>query len=249
MLPDYPNKRNPRAFWFSRNDQELAIGRLIRHKRAEARPVTWSTAKRTFSSWVVYFVAVLYVVFELPKRLRLTLFADMPVRKWILKGQDYSLCLCLEINWVWIVPSIANPLLLHETGIVLATYGYNYFGLFLKSLTSSDGTKRWTTEQVNLIPIGGGAINMVFVWVWAILSDLLQTRWTLILAQGELPETFCSIVCLPIAGVIGLIPCIIMSIWTSHPAAVPISAAYASYFINYLCLGTAPLIMAWIADL
>lgn len=70
-------------------------------------------------------------------------------------------------------------------GIVLATYGYNYFGLFLKSLTNEDGSKRWTTEQVNLIPIGGGAINMTFVWVWAILSDLLQTRWTLILAQGQ----------------------------------------------------------------
>lgn len=59
MLPDYPNKRNPRAFWFSRNDQELAIGRLIRHKRAEARPVTLASAKRTFSSWVVYFMAIL----------------------------------------------------------------------------------------------------------------------------------------------------------------------------------------------
>lgn len=69
-------------------------------------------------------------------------------------------------------------------GIVLATYGYNYFGLFLKSMKRPDGSKRWTTEQVNLIPIGGGAINMSFVWIWAILSDLLQTRWTLIITQG-----------------------------------------------------------------
>jgi MFS family permease len=49
MLPDYPNKRNPRAFWFSRNDQELAIARLIRHKRAEAKPITRESMKRTFS--------------------------------------------------------------------------------------------------------------------------------------------------------------------------------------------------------
>jgi hypothetical protein len=70
-------------------------------------------------------------------------------------------------------------------GIVLATYGYNYFGLFLKWVTNPDGSKRWTTEQVNLIPIGGGAINMTFVWIWAILSDVLQTRWTLIMAQGQ----------------------------------------------------------------
>jgi len=45
---------------------------------------------------------------------------------------------------------------------VLAPYGYNYFNLFLKSLTNPDGTPRWTTEQVNAIPIAGGAINVVF---------------------------------------------------------------------------------------
>jgi MFS family permease len=40
-----------------------------------------------------------------------------------------------------------------------------------------------------------------------------------------------------------------MSIWTSHPDAVPLSGAYASYFISYICLGTAPLIFAWLSDL
>jgi len=85
---------------------------------------------------------------------------------------------------------------------VLAPYGYNYFNLFLKSLANPDGTPRWTTEQVNAIPIAGGAINVVFgtpppsillkslltpdtVWIWAILSDVFQTRWTLLVAQGE----------------------------------------------------------------
>lgn len=45
---------------------------------------------------------------------------------------------------------------------VLAPYGYNYFNLFLKSLTNPDGTPRWTTEEVNSIPIAGGAINVLF---------------------------------------------------------------------------------------
>ncbi|CAK4031342.1 Major facilitator superfamily domain, general substrate transporter [Lecanosticta acicola] len=179
MIPDYPNKRNPQAFWFSRNDQELAISRLIRNKRAEPKKITWAAAKRCFSSWVVYFVTVLY------------------------------------------------------DGIVLATYGYVYFSLFLKAQKKADGSDRWSTEEVNIIPVGGGAINVVFVWIWAILSDMFQTRWVFIVAQG----------------VIGLVPCIIMSIWTSHPSAVPLSAAYASYFISYMTLGTAPLIMAWLSDL
>lgn len=46
--------------------------------------------------------------------------------------------------------------------MVLGTSGYNYFGLFLKSIKNSDGSPRWTTVQVNLIPIGGSAINVVF---------------------------------------------------------------------------------------
>jgi hypothetical protein len=45
---------------------------------------------------------------------------------------------------------------------VFAPYGYNYFNLFLKSLKNPDGTPRWTVEQVNTIPIAGGAINVIF---------------------------------------------------------------------------------------
>lgn len=116
---------------------------------------------------------------------------------------------------------------------VLGTYGYVYFSLFLKSLKNPDGTARWSVTQVNAIPIGGSAINVVFVWIWALLSDWLRTRWTLVVFQA----------------IIGIIPCIIMSIWTSHPSAVPLSGAYASYFISYICLGTAPLIFAWLSDL
>lgn len=29
----------------------------------------------------------------------------------------------------------------------------------------------------------------VTVWIWAILSDLLQTRWTLLVAQGKFQIT------------------------------------------------------------
>lgn len=45
---------------------------------------------------------------------------------------------------------------------VLLSYGNNYFGLFLKALKNPDGTPRWSTSEVNAIPIGGSAINVVF---------------------------------------------------------------------------------------
>lgn len=179
MLPDYPNRTNPRAFWFKRVHQEVAMERLARHNRAEPRHVTWAGAKRTFSGWTVYFIATLYIA------------------------------------------------------TVLASYGYNYFSLFLKSLKNPDGSKVWSVEAVNVIPIGGGAINVVFVWIWALLSDFLRTRWTLIITQA----------------LIGLIPAIAMSVWTAHPRSTSLTTAYAGYFISYLCLGTAPLIFSWLSDL
>lgn len=40
-----------------------------------------------------------------------------------------------------------------------------------------------------------------------------------------------------------------MSIWTTQPLSTPLATAYASYFISYLALGTAPLIFAWLSDL
>ncbi|OJD33680.1 major facilitator superfamily transporter [Diplodia corticola] len=180
LLPDLPNKPNPRArFWFRETHADVAMGRLARHGRKEPEKLSWAAARRTFGSWIVYFVAALYVA------------------------------------------------------TVLTTSGNAYFGLFLKAMRNPDGTARWTTTEVNAIPIGGSAINVVFVWVWAILSDLLETRWTLIIAQG----------------LIGLVPSIALSIWTSHPESTPIASAYAGYFLTFSCMGTAPLIFSWLSDL
>jgi hypothetical protein len=89
MLPDVPNNPNPRAFWFKKIDQELAMERLARHGRAEPKKLSWTGTKRAFSGWTLYFIAALYIA------------------------------------------------TVHAQG------GYQYFNLFLKSLTNPDGTKRW----------------------------------------------------------------------------------------------------------
>ncbi|GKT87900.1 major facilitator superfamily transporter [Colletotrichum tofieldiae] len=179
LLPDTPNNPNPRAFWFKEGHAQLAMERLERHGKAEPKKMTWAAAKRAFSSWVIYFIPILYIA------------------------------------------------------TVLETYGNNYFNLFLKSLKNPDGSPRWTTSEVNAIPIGGSAINVVFVWIWAILSDLFMTRWTLIVAQA----------------VIGLAVCIAMSVWTAHPTTTSLAVAYAANFITFTAMGTAPLIFAWLADI
>ncbi|OAA81278.1 Major facilitator superfamily transporter [Akanthomyces lecanii RCEF 1005] len=179
MIPDMPNKPNPWSFWFKRVHSELALGRLARTNRVDAKPISWAGARRTFTNWLVYIIAVLYIA------------------------------------------------------MVLGTSGADYFGLFLKSVRTADGKLRWTTTDVNVIPIGGSAITVVFVWVWAYMSDFFRTRWLLIILQA----------------VIAIMVGIIMSVWTAHPQSTPLSAAYAAYFIQRIALGTAPLIWAWLSDL
>ena len=45
MLPDYPNRPNPRALWFRKVEAELSMERLARHNRAEPKKVSWSGIK------------------------------------------------------------------------------------------------------------------------------------------------------------------------------------------------------------
>ncbi|KIR31094.1 hypothetical protein I352_06523 [Cryptococcus deuterogattii MMRL2647] len=111
---------------------------------------------------------------------------------------------------------------------VLAQGGYNYFNLWLKSLTNPDGTRRWSVAQINAIPIGGSAIAVAMIWVWGFISDYFQTRWIPVVIQAS----------------IGLIPGIIMSIWN-----VSDNAKYFSYFACFISLATAPPIFAWLSDL
>jgi hypothetical protein len=81
--------------------------------------------------------------------------------------------------------------------------------------------------------MGGRAIQIAFVWIWAILSDWLQVRWQLIVLQTTL----------------ALVPMIMMSVWTSMPDQVSDKVAYMGYFMNYVILGTAPLLFSWLADM
>lgn len=45
MIPDLPNRPNPRALWFDKNDGELAMGRLARNSRAEPKRMSLAGVK------------------------------------------------------------------------------------------------------------------------------------------------------------------------------------------------------------
>jgi hypothetical protein len=204
MLPDLPNRPNPRAIWFTNDHARLAMDRLARHGREEPKRVSLAGCR--------------YVTFE---KLR-----DTPPDCKANTRSSYDRRTATSLITLLI------PIL--YCCIVLGNYSYNYFGLFLKSLRNpSTHEPIWSTAKVNAIPIAGSAIQVVFVWFWAVLSDYLQLRWPLIIAQAT----------------IALVPLITMSVWTHHPDSVSLAAPYASFFIQYTTLGTAPLIMAWLADM
>ncbi|KAH7141478.1 major facilitator superfamily domain-containing protein [Dactylonectria estremocensis] len=177
MIPDTPNQPNPWAkWWFSADHARIAMERLDRHGRAEAKKITWAATNRM---WITYYIPVYWVV----------------------------------------------------SGMSAGALGY--FAVFLRNLFDAQGNPVWSTTQVNSIPIGGGAIQVVFIWVWCILSDLLQVRWQLMVVQS----------------LIGIIPAVIMTTWTRHPDTVSLSAAYASYFITYGIQASGLILLAWFTDM
>ncbi len=136
MLPDYPNQPNPRAFWFTSEHAQMARERLERHDRAPAVRITWVGAKYVL---VPHALGGHSYAFPMLR----TAYANISSRRTF-------------VLWV----SYFIPFLYIAT--VLAQYGYNYFNLFLKSLKNPDGKPTWSAQQVNAIPIGGGAINVLF---------------------------------------------------------------------------------------
>lgn len=167
----------------------------------------------------------------------------------VARTERYRRAATKRFTWASIKRAVRTPLFYGIPALyvatVLAQAGYSYFNLWLKSLTNADGTKRWTTNEVLVIPIGGNAIAVVLVWVCGWISDRLQTRYLVVLAQA----------------VIGLIPAIIMSVWNVSDAAKYTSCAYRpsadqlrpltppTDFLSFTVLCTAPPIFAWLSDL
>ncbi|BEI88838.1 uncharacterized protein CcaverHIS019_0202000 [Cutaneotrichosporon cavernicola] len=174
LIPDFPDKPNPRAFWLTKRDYEIARMRLDRFRRVDVKPIKPATFKRTFSSPQLYLAMYLYV------------------------------------------------------GMLIAVSGIDYFQLWLKSLVNPDGSKVWGITQLNAIPMGGRAMQIVGVWIAAYCSDVFRTRWAVLLA-----------IC-----VVGIPSCIIMTVWN-----VPNSAKYYAYFILYMLQSHGPPLWAWLSDM
>ncbi|GHJ89187.1 hypothetical protein NliqN6_5589 [Naganishia liquefaciens] len=137
-----------------------------------------------------------------------------------------------KFTWATVKRSVKLPLFYLipclYVATVLAQAGYQYFNLWLKALKHADGTPVWSTNDVLIIPIGGNALAVACVWIYAFFSDYFHTRWLIVMVQAF----------------IGLIPAIILSVWN-----VSDGAKYFSFFISFTVLATAPPIFSWLSDL
>lgn len=104
-----------------------------------------------------------------------------------------------------------------------------YILLYLKSAVSpSTGHKLYTTYQVNLIPLGGYALQILTNTSINLLGDWKGWRWPIF----------------AVSGLVHMIACSILTAWPSSHTTI-----MAAYFLTYATNAGGPALMAWLAEL
>ncbi|KAM5351001.1 hypothetical protein ACJ41O_003724 [Fusarium nematophilum] len=104
----------------------------------------------------------------------------------------------------------------------------SYFVLFLESLTDSEGNRRYSTYQVNVLPLGGYALQILTNLVLNGLSDWKHWRWQISIGSAFSYGVMLSVLC----G------------WPSDDKVVMVF-----YFLTYATNAGGPSLMAWFAEL
>ncbi|CAG8216261.1 unnamed protein product [Penicillium nalgiovense] len=104
----------------------------------------------------------------------------------------------------------------------------SYFTLYLKALEDSSGNLRFSTYQVNVIPIGGYALQILVNLGLNALSDWKHWRWQISIA----PAFFLGIV---------------LSVLSAWPSDWRVIITF--YFLTYATNAGSPSLLAWMAEL
>ncbi|OQE15882.1 hypothetical protein PENSTE_c026G08173 [Penicillium steckii] len=108
-----------------------------------------------------------------------------------------------------------------------ASRANSYFPLYLEDLKDSTGNLRFNTYQVNVIPIGGYALQIVSNLALNALSDWKHWRWQISMAPLFL---------------LGVVLCVLCA-WPSDYKVV-----LAFYFLTYATNAGSPSLLAWMAE-
>ncbi|KAI5923436.1 pantothenate transporter liz1 [Camillea tinctor] len=124
-----------------------------------------------------------------------------------------------EIATSWPVYLFCCIFIPHVLGIRI----YSYMNLWLKA------TKRYTTEEVNIIPTAGYGLQIIFTLSYAWISDALQSRWQMII----------------VACLVAMTGTIILSVYPEHN----IAAMMAGWLLTFLETGAGALIITWVNEI
>lgn len=102
-----------------------------------------------------------------------------------------------------------------------------YFNLFLDSLRTTSGSKRYSVTQITNIPIGAYAISIVFTIAFATLSDRIRMRWQL-------------------AILVNLVQLISTSILSAWPASTAVKLF--AFLLSYTTTTNETLIFSWLGE-
>lgn len=103
-----------------------------------------------------------------------------------------------------------------------------YILLYLKGVTNGAGEKLYLTYQVNLIPLGGYAVQIVTNVGINALGDWKGWRWPIFVGSG----------------IIHAIACAILTGWPNSHGTIMFA-----YFLTYATNAGGPAIIAWLAEL
>ncbi|KAJ7685501.1 major facilitator superfamily domain-containing protein [Mycena polygramma] len=106
--------------------------------------------------------------------------------------------------------------------VVVSGQAISFFSLWLKS------TDRYSTVKVNLIPTGGYAFEIFTAIIFATISDLTGSRWSLIV----------------VAEAFGLFGAIVLTIWN-----VPFSLHFVGHLFIFATVGGSALQLTWINEI
>lgn len=104
----------------------------------------------------------------------------------------------------------------------------SYILLYLKGVTDSSGNRLYTTYQVNLIPLGGYALQIITNIGINALGDWKGWRWPIFVGSG----------------IVHIVACSILTGWPNSHGVIMFA-----YFLTYATNAGGPAIIAWLAEL
>ncbi|CRK48766.1 hypothetical protein BN1723_016943, partial [Verticillium longisporum] len=103
-----------------------------------------------------------------------------------------------------------------------------YFALYLESLTNADGSRRYSVYQVNVLPLGGYALQIVTTVGLNALSDWKHWRWQVSIGSAAFHGLFLAVLCA----------------WPPDDRVV-----LSFYFLTYATNAGSSSLMAWFAEI